>query len=58
MSGEMNTYTAELDRSVTMSTDLAPASVQGVVEKKSAVDREVRVILPSPYEGSSPRGVR
>ncbi len=52
------TFTAELDRSTTMSMEHAMAPVALPRESPEAVvnEREVRVILPSPYAGSSARG--
>lgn len=58
-SGAAKTFTAELDRSTTMSMEhaMAPVARPGESGPEAVLEeREVRVILPSPYAGSSARG--
>jgi hypothetical protein len=60
-STEMNSYSVELDQSVMMTAERQTAPAGTIIKNSpmtSLSDREVRVILPSPYEGVSPGGVR
>jgi hypothetical protein len=60
-SADMKTYSVELERPVVMTAERKTEPAVTVIERtpaNSPKQRDVRVILPSPYEGVSQGGVR